>query len=169
MKICIITVVTLLLFSACTEGRQQRSFVNELTSDDSLTIGMGDWNLTKYHSDKLAMDIYYPSFLVRQELSADNGLQELFMWQDVSISVMIDSLSGMMRSAGQQMMSMGAELVEVGDDYSIHEGQDEQWEYYGKVIDSDSLRQVTVVLRFNPDNVEAVEPLKEWVREFDGR
>ena len=67
------------------------------------------------------------------------------------------------------MMGMGAELLDSGDDYSIHEGQDDEWEYYGKVIDSDSLREVTVILRYHPDHTEAVEPLKEWVKDFTER
>jgi hypothetical protein len=93
-------------------------------------------------------------------------MQEIFMMDDVSLSVMVDSLSGMLRSSGQQMMGMGAELVEVGDDYSIHEGADDKWEYYGKVIDSDSLRQVTVILRYYPEHADAVDLLKEWVKDF---
>ena len=35
-----------------------------------------------------------------------------------------------------------------------------------KVINSDSLRQVTIILRYYPEHAEAVEPLKEWVRDF---
>ena len=88
------------------------------------------------------------------------------MMDDVSISVMVDSLNNMLRSPGQQMMGMGADLVDVGDDYSIHEGADDEWEYYGKVIESDSLRLVTVMLRYYPDHADAVELLKEWVRDF---
>ena len=89
------------------------------------------------------------------------------MMDDVSLSVMVDSLEGMMRSSGQMMMGMGAELLEVGDDYSIHQGTDDKWEYYGKVIDSDTLRQVTVMLRYYPEHADAVELLKEWVRGFE--
>lgn len=88
------------------------------------------------------------------------------MMDDVSLSVMVDSLNGMMRSPGQQMMGMGADLVEVGDDYSIHEGQDDKWEYYGKVIESDSLRLITVMLRYYPEHADAVGMLKEWVKDF---
>ena len=161
-----LALLTLLSLAGC-GGQQSRSYSTALTSDDSLSIAMGDWVLTKYHSDKLSLDIFYPSFLDRQELPAEDGLQEFFLWQDVSISVIVDSLSGMMRSTGQQMMGMGAELLESGDDYSIHEGQDEEWEYYGKVINSDSLREVTVILRYNPDHVDAVEPLREWVKDYE--
>jgi hypothetical protein len=128
---------------------------------------MGDYTLLKYHSDRLGFDINYPSFLVHQDLPDEVGMQELFMMDDVSISVMVDSLNGMTRSSGLTMMGMGAELLEVGDDYSIHEGEDDKWEYYSKVIDSDSLRQVTVILRYYPEHVEAVELLKEWVRGFE--
>ena len=88
------------------------------------------------------------------------------MMGDVSLSFMVDSLNNMLRSSGQTLMAMGADLVDVGDDYSIHEGQDEKWEYYSKVISSDSLRQVTIILRYDPDHSEAMEPLREWVRDF---
>ena len=89
------------------------------------------------------------------------------MMDDVSLSVMVDSLNGMMRSPGQQMMGMGADLVEVGDDYSIHKGQDDKWEYYGKVIESDSLRLITVMLRYYPEHADAVVMLKEWVKDLN--
>ena len=88
------------------------------------------------------------------------------MMDDISVSFMVDSLHNMYRTSGQTLMAMGADLVDVGDDYSIHEGQDEKWEYYSKVINSDSLRQVTVILRYDPDHAEAMEPLREWVRDF---
>ena len=165
MKKLIIALTTLLLLASCS-SKQPRSYSTALTPDDSLSIAMGDWVLMKDHSDTLSLDIFYPSFLERQDLPADDGLQELFMWQDVSVSVIVDSLSGMMRSSGQMLMGMGSELLESGDDYSIHEGQDEQWEYYAKVMDSDSLRQITVILRYDPGHAEAVEPLKEWVRDY---
>ena len=88
------------------------------------------------------------------------------MMDDISVSFMVDSLNNMYRTSGQTLMAMGADLVDVGDDYSIHEGQDEKWEYYSKVINSDSLRQVTVILRYDPDHAEAMEPLREWVHDF---
>ncbi len=159
--------VVAVCWSGCQESqRQPRAYVSEVTGADSIAMRMGNYTLQKYHSHRLGIDINYPSFLVHQELPDEVGMQELFMMDDVSISVMVDSLSGMMRSSGQMMMGMGAELLEVGDDYSIHEGQDEKWEYYGKVIDSDSLRQVTVMLRYYPEHADAVELLKEWVRDF---
>ena len=127
---------------------------------------MGQFTLLKYHSDRLGFNINYPSYLVHQDLPDEVGMQEIFMMDDVSISVLVDSLAGMMRSSGQRMMGMGAELLEVGDDYTILEGQDDKWEYYGKVIDSDSLRQITIILRYYPEHEDAVIELKDWVRNF---
>ena len=169
-KLCTSVVVlgVMLLLCSCFGGEQQpRAYASELTSADSVAIRMGEYTLMMYHSDRLGFDINYPSFLVHQDLPDEVGLQELFMMDDVSVSVMVDSLAGMMRSSGQMMMGMGAELLEVGDDYSIHQGTDDKWEYYGKVIDSDSLRQVTVILRYYPEHADAVELLKEWVRGFE--
>ena len=59
--------------------------------------------------------------------------------------------------------------MEVGDDYSILTGMEEKWEYYGKVIDADSTRVVTVMLRYLPEHGEAVEPIREWVNNFKVR
>jgi hypothetical protein len=161
----VLAIVVIVVMCGCS-SRQPKAYVSELTSADSVSIKMGNYTLLKYHSDRLGMNINYPSYLVHQDLPDEVGMQELFMMDDVSISVMVDSLSGMMRSSGQRMMGMGAELLEVGDDYSIHLGQDEKWEYYGKVIDSDSLRQVTVILRYYPEHEDAVIELKEWVKNF---
>ena len=147
-------------------GKAPRAFSTELSSSDSLTIQMGNYALLKYHSDRLGFDINYPDFLIRQDLPEDAGMQELFMMNDVSVSFMVDSLHTMYRTSGQTLMAMGADLVDVGDDYSIHDGQDDKWEYYSKVINSDSLRQVTIILRYYPEHAEAVEPLKEWVHDF---
>ena len=147
-------------------GRQQaKAYHTELTSDDSMTIKMGQWDLIKYHSDKLGMDINYPSFLHHQALPSETS-QEVFIADDISISVIVDSLNGIGYSAGQQMMGMGADLVDVGDDYSIQTGSEDDWDYYGKVIDDDTIRIVTVMLRYAPDHSEAVEPLREWVNKF---
>ena len=154
-----------LMMAAC-GSQQPKSFVAELTSDDSLTISMGQWNLIKYHSDKLGLDINYPSFLYHQPLPSE-PCQEVFIRDDVSLSIIVDSLTGMNYSAGQQMMGMGADLVDVGEDYSILTGMEEKWEYYGKVIDDDTTRIVTVMLRYAPDHAEAVEPLREWVNKFE--
>lgn len=165
-KILFIVGMVALLASCMGNQSQPKAYSSELTSSDSFMIKMGDYMLMKYHSDRLGLDINYPSFLVRQELPEDAGMQELFMMDDVSLSVMVDSMNGMSRSSGQVMMAMGADLEDVGDDFSIHEGVDDKWEYYSKVIDSDSLRQVTVILRYYPEHAEAVESLKEWVRNF---
>ena len=163
----IVVVGMLLPLTGCFDSQKQpRAYTSEMTSADSVAIRMGNYTLMKYHSDRLGFDINYPSFLVHQDLPEEEGMQEVFMMDDVSISVMVDSLNDMMRSPGQQMMGMGADLVDVGDDYSIHEGAEDEWEYYGKVIESDSLRLITVILRYSPDHADAVEILKEWVREF---
>ena len=156
----------LALLASCGNTQQPKAYTSELTSDDSLTIRMGMWDLTRYHSEKLGMDINYPSFLYHQEMPSETS-QELFVADDVSISVIVDSLSGMNYSAGQQMMGMGADLVEVGDNYSILTGAEDKWEYYGKVIDVDTTRIVTVMLRYFPNHSEAVEPIREWVNNFE--
>ena len=160
-------IVAIVMLSGCNSRQQPHAYVSELTSSDSVSIRMGNYTLLKYYSDRLGMNINYPSYLVHQDLPDEVGMQELFMMDDVSISVMVDSLSGMMRSSGQRMMGMGAELLEVGEDYTIHLGQDEKWEYYGKVIDSDSLRQITIILRYYPEHADAVIELKDWVRNFE--
>ncbi len=163
----ILAIVAIVMLSGCNSRQQPHAYVSELTSADSVSIRMGNYTLLKYYSDRLGMNINYPSYLVHQDLPDEVGMQELFMMDDVSISVMVDSLSGMMRSSGQRMMGMGAELLEVGEDYTIHLGQDEKWEYYGKVIDSDSLRQITIILRYYPEHADAVIELKDWVRNFE--
>ena len=153
---------------SCGSKPQPKAYYNVLPSDDSLTIKMGQWDLIKYRSDKLGMEINYPSFLYHQELPTEHS-QEVFIADDVSISVIVDSLNGMTYSAGQQMMGMGADLVSVGDDYSILTGAEDDWEYYGKVIEDDTVRVVTVMLRYGPHHAEAVEPLREWVNQFSVR
>lgn len=166
------TVIAILLAAAflgsCGGRQQPRAYVSELTSDDSMTIRMGQWQLMRYHSQRLGFDINYPSFLVHQELPDEVGSQEIFMMDDISVSIMTESTDSMLRSPSQQLMGMGADLTEVTDRYSIQEGADEEWEYFGKVID-DSTRLITVMLRYYPEHTEAVEPLKEWVRAFDVR
>jgi len=161
----VILIGTCLWLAACV-SHEPKAYVSELTSDDSLTIKLGQWDLIKFHSDKLGLDINYPSFLYRQELPTEDS-QEVFIADDVSLSVIVDSLNGMNYSAGQQMMGMGADLVESTDTYSIQTGQDEEWEYYGKVIDDDTVRVVTVMLRYAPNHSEAMEPLREWVNNFE--
>lgn len=159
-------VLCLSLLASCGNSPQPKAYTSELTSDDSLLIRMGQWDLIRYHSDKLGMDINYPSFLSHQELPSENS-QEVFITDDVSISVIVDSLNSMNYSAGQQLMGMGADLVDVGDNYSILTGMEEKWEYYGKVIDVDSSRVVTVMLRYFPSHSEAVESIREWVNNFE--
>ena len=166
-RFLILAVVAIVMLWGCNSRPQANGYVSELTSADSLSIKMGQFTLLKYHSDRLGFNINYPSYLVHQDLPDEVGMQELFMMDDVSISVLVDSLAGMMRSSGQRMMGMGAELLEVGDDYTILEGQDDKWEYYGKVIDSDSLRQITIILRYYPEHEDAVIELKEWVKNFE--
>ena len=166
LKIIITLAIAMtVMLGGCGGQQQPKSYVTELTSDDSMTIKMGQWDLIKYHSDKLGMDINYPSFLHHQQLPSETS-QEVFIADDISISVIVDSLNGINYSAGQQMMGMGADLVDVGDDYSIQTGSEDNWDYYGKVIDDDTIRIVTVMLRYAPDHSEAVEPLREWVNRF---
>ena len=159
-------VLCLSLLVSCGNTQQPKAYTSELTSDDSLLIRMGQWDLTRFHSDKLGMDINYPSFLYHQELPSETS-QEMFVAEDVSISIIVDSLTGMNYSAGQQLMGMGADLVDVGDNYSILTGAEEKWDYYGKVIDVDSTRVVTVMLRYFPEHGEAMEPIREWVNNFE--
>lgn len=157
----------LLMLSGCWGGEKTaKAYSASLSSSDSVTIQMGNYTLIRYHSPRLGFDINYPSFLTRQDLPESAGMQEIFIMDDVSVSFMVDSLNNMLRSSGQTLMAMGADLVDVGDDYTIHDGQDDKWEYYSKVISSDSLRQVTIILRYYPEHAEAMEPLKEWIREF---
>ncbi len=161
----IIIAIFAIIISACGGQRQPRAYGGmEMTADDSATIRMGQWDLIKYHSDKLGIDINYPSFLYHQDLKNETA-QEVFMSDEMSLSVMVDSLQGN-RIASQQMLAMGADLVEVGDDYSIQAGSDEDFDYYGKVIEDDTIRLVTVLARFKPEYSEAAEPLREWVRNF---
>lgn len=162
-----VMLLALLMISGCWGGNKtMKAYSTELSSSDSMTIQMGNYTLLKYHSQRLGFDINYPSFLIRQDLPENAGLQEIFTMDDISVSFMVDSLNSMVRSSGQTLMAMGADLVDVGDDYTLHDGQDDKWEYYSKVISSDSLRQVTIILRYYPEHADAMEPLKEWVRDF---
>ena len=93
------------------------------------------------------------------------------MNDDLSLSFMEQQMfkgDDIFRTPGQQLMGMGAELLEAGDDYSIHTGQEGDFEYYAKVID-DSTRLVTIILRYLPDRAEAVEYLKEYVHDYSLR
>ena len=109
--------LALLLISGCWGGdKSMKAYSTELSSSDSMTIQMGNFNLLRYHSPRLGFDINYPSFLTRQDLPESAGLQEIFIMDDVSVSFMVDSLNSMIRSSGQTLMAMGADLVDVGDD-----------------------------------------------------
>ena len=90
------------------------------------------------------------------------------MMDDVSVSFMTERVDSMMRSPGQRMMGMGADLVEVTDRYSILRGVDEDWEYYAKVIE-DSTRLLTIILRYYPEHEDAVIELKDWVKNFEAQ
>ena len=110
LKIIIaLTIAMTILWGSCGNNQQQPiAYRSELTSDDSMTIRMGQWDLIKYHSDKLGLDINYPSFLSHQQLPSETS-QEVFIADDISISIIVDSLTGIGYSAGQQMMGMGAD------------------------------------------------------------
>ena len=41
----------LLLLASCGNSQQPKAYTSVLTSDDSLTIRMGMWDLTRYHRD----------------------------------------------------------------------------------------------------------------------
>ena len=160
----ILTVSVLLLLS-CSGQQQPKSFNNEIDGNDSVAMMLGDGTMEIYHSETLGLDIPHPSALVHQEF--DDSLQEVFIGGDVSISVIAQYFNDadIFRSAGQQMQGMGAELLEAEDDYSIHTGQEGDFEYYAKVVE-DSARLVTIILRYYPDHAEGVEPLKQLVRDF---
>ena len=158
--------VLLMLATACGNRQQLKSFSNAMTSDDSLAIELGKSDTIQYHSPNLGIDISYPSYLRHQYLADDQ--MEVFMTDDVSLSFMVQNLKGgedIFRTPGQQLMGMGAELIEAGDDYSIHQGSEGELEYYGKVID-DSTRFITVILRYNPNQAEAAEPLRQLVHDY---
>ncbi len=160
----LISAVLILCLFGCRQQPTAKAYVSELDSNDSLSMLMGESKMTSYHSERLDLDITYPSFLRHQYLEEDQ--MEVFMTDDVSLSYMVEHMDdNLHRSPGQTMMGMGAELVDAGDNYSIHTGQDGDLEYYGKVID-DSLRFITVILRYDPRHAQAVEPLRQLVRDF---
>ena len=165
-RFLLLAVVGLGVLSGCSSRQQPKAYESERTSADSVSIRMGQYTLLKYYSDRLGFNINYPSYLVHQELPETAGRQELFMMDDVSVSVMTERVDSMMRSPGQRMMGMGADLVEISDRYSILRGVDDDWEYYAKVIE-DSAQLVTIILRFYPEHEDAVIELKEWVKNFD--
>ena len=114
----------LLTILSCGNRQQLKSFNNVITPDDSLNIELSKSTDITYHSDALGFDITYPSYLRHQYLEDDQ--MEVFMTDDVSMSFMEQRMDGgedIFRTPGQQMMGMGAELLEAEDNYSIHTGQ----------------------------------------------
>ncbi len=162
----IILFFTLILMLGCQNQTKLKSFNNVITADDSLNIELSKADILTYHSDKLGLDITYPSYLRHQFLEDEQ--MEVFLNDDLSLSFMEQRLykgDDIFRTPGQQLMGMGAELLEAGDDYSLHTGQDGDFEYYAKVID-DSTRIVTIILRYLPDRAEAAEGLKQYVHDY---
>ena len=166
MKKSLYLFTLLFIIAACGYRQQLKSFNNIMTGDDSLAIELGNSDTIQYYSPYLDIDISYPSYLRHQYLIDDQ--MEVFMTDDVSLSFMVQDLQkgdDIFRTPGQQLMGMGAELVEAGDYYSIHQGTEGELEYYGKVID-DSTRYITVILRYTPNQAEAAEPLRQLVRDY---
>lgn len=165
-KILLFTSCVLLLTASCQNRQQLKSFNNVITADDSLNIELSKSHQVTYHSPSLNLDIEYPSYLRHQYLEDDQ--MEVFLNDDLSLSFMEQQVmkgDDIFRTPGQQLMGMGAELLEAGDDYSIHTGQEGDFEYYAKVID-DSTRLVTIILRYLPDRADAAQPLKEYVHDY---
>ena len=166
MKKSLYLLTLLFITAACGYRQQLKSFSNIMTGADSLAIELGNSDTIQYHSPYLDIDISYPSYLRHQFLADDQ--MEVFMTDDVSLSFMVQDLQkgdDIFRTPGQQLMGMGAELIEAGDNYSIHQGTEGELEYYGKVID-DSTRFITVILRYTPNQAEAAEPLRQLVRDY---
>ena len=61
---------------------------------------------------------------------------------------------------------MGAELLSATDRYALMTGSDEGVDYYVKIID-DSVRVVTLTLRYSPDHENVVLGLKQWIDDYD--
>ena len=170
MRKLIITLLHLSIISlflvACGQQQKLKSFNNVITADDSLNIELSHADTLTYHSETLGLDITYPSYLRHQFLEDDQ--MEVFLNDDVSLSFMEQQLykgDDIFRTPGQQLMGMGAELLEAEDNYSIHTGQEGDFEYYAKVID-DSTRLITVILRYLPDRAEAASDLKKYVHDY---
>ena len=158
--------LSLILLLSCQNQPKLKSFNNVITAEDSLNIELSKADILTYHSEKLGIDITYPSYLRHQFLEDEQ--MEVFWNDDLSLSFIEQQLykgDDIFRTPGQQLMGMGAELLEAGDDYSLHTGQDGDFEYYAKVID-DSTRLVTVILRYLPDRAGAAEGLKEYVKNY---
>ena len=162
----VLAALLLCLIAGCGNRQQLKAFNNVITPDDSLSIALSEASIMNYHSEALGIDIAYPSYLRHQYLEDDQ--MEVFMTDDVSLSFMVQNIEkgdDIFRTPGQQMMGMGAELIQAEDNYSIHTGQEGDFEYYSKLID-DSTRFVTVILRYDPKHAEAVLPLKQYVHDF---
>ena len=125
------------IFLSCGNRQQLKSFNNVMTGDDSLAIELGNSDTIFYHSPDLNIDISYPSYLRHQFLADDQ--MEVFMTDDVSLSFMVQDLQkgdDIFRTPGQQLMGMGAELIEAD------------------------------VLRYNPNHSEAAKPLRQLVHDY---
>lgn len=169
MKILLPILTLILLMASCQNKQRLKSFNNVITADDSLNIELSKADTITYHSDRLGLDITYPSYLRHQYLEDDQ--MEVFLNDDISLSFMVQNLykgDDIFRTPGQQLMGMGAELLEAGDDYSIHTGQEGDFEYYAKILD-DSARIVTIILRYLPDRSGAAEGLKQYVHDYQLR
>lgn len=163
LSLCLLA---LLFLAACQNRQQLKSFNNVITADDSLNIELSHSDTIFYHSAALGLDIQYPSYLRHQYL--DDDQMEVFLNDDLSLSFMVQEMEGgddLFRTPGQQLMGMGAELLEATDDYSIHTGQEGDFEYYAKVID-DSTRLITIILRYLPDRADAAGDLKQYVHDY---
>lgn len=154
------------ILTGCGNRQQLKSFSNTITADDSLNIELGHSDTLTYHSPTLGIDVQYPSYL--RHLYMEDDQMEVFLNDDLSLSFMEQQLlkgDDIFRTPGQQFMGMGAELLEATDQYSIHTGQEGDFEYYAKVID-DSTRILTVILRYLPDRASAAESLKQYVHDY---
>lgn len=170
LSACLTLLLAVIVLTACLScqgrGQQLKSFSNTLTADDSLNISLAESDTIFYHSPTLDIDIQYPSYL--RHIYIEDDQMEVFLNDDLSLSFMEQRPykgDEILRSPGQQMMGMGAELIEAGDDYSIHTGQEEDFEYYAKIID-DGDRILTVILRYLPDRAGAAEQLRKYVHDY---
>ena len=154
----------ILLLAACKQ-QQLKSFNNVVDSNDTIAMMIDSSRQFNYYSPKLGFTVSYPSFLMHQSIDTIDRL-EVFIYNDVSLTVRCDSVDNMGYSPGQQLMGMGAELLTATDRYSILAGSDEGLDYYAKVID-DSLRVVTLTLRYSPDHEYVVQRLKQWIDDYD--
>lgn len=164
LSVCCCLLAIALLCSC--KQQKIKSFSNVITADDSLNIELSHSDTINYHSDKLGLDITYPSYLRHEYLEDDQ--MEVFMNDDLSLSFMKQEVfkgDDLFRTPGQLFMGMGAELLEAGDNYSIHTGQEGDFEYYAKVID-DSTRLITIILRYLPDRTSSTEALRQYVHDY---